>query len=128
LTVNLDAGGSTDPDAGDTLSYSWDLNNDNIFGDATTATTSVNFTTSGNKTVRVQVTDNHGASAIATTTISVAQPNLNAPDVFIDSPLSSALWKVGDVISFSGHASDVEDGALPPSAIGWQMILHQGAA
>src|SRR4029453_10446628 len=37
LTVNFDGSGSSDPDAGDTISYSWDLNGDGTFGDATVA-------------------------------------------------------------------------------------------
>ena len=37
LTVNFDGSGSSDPDAGDTISYSWDLNGDGTFGDSTVA-------------------------------------------------------------------------------------------
>jgi hypothetical protein len=31
---------------------------------------------------------------------------------------------VGDVIAFSGSASDAQDGALPASAFSWDLILH----
>ena len=37
LTVNFDGSGSSDPDAGDTITYSWDLNGDGTFGDSTVA-------------------------------------------------------------------------------------------
>src|SRR5215210_225621 len=33
----LDASASTDPDAGESLSFAWDLDNDNIFGEIGTA-------------------------------------------------------------------------------------------
>jgi hypothetical protein len=33
-------------------------------------------------------------------------------------------WKVGDQISFSGQATDPEDGTLPASALHWDVILH----
>src|SRR5439155_7498464 len=31
---------------------------------------------------------------------------------------------VGDTINFSGHATDPQDGTLPPSALAWTLILH----
>jgi hypothetical protein len=30
----------------------------------------------------------------------------------------------GDTISFSGHATDAEEGSLPPSALRWSLVLH----
>ncbi len=44
LAVAFNGSGSFDPDAGDGITaYSWDLNGDGIFGDATTATTSLHL-------------------------------------------------------------------------------------
>src|SRR4029453_6472983 len=37
---------------------------------------------------------------------------------------SSLTWIVGDTISFSGHASDSQDGAEPPARLSWSVILH----
>src|SRR4030095_9732520 len=34
------------------------------------------------------------------------------------------VWKVGDVTSFSGSATDPVDGQLPPSALTWNLVLH----
>jgi PKD repeat protein len=42
----------------------------------------------------------------------------------ITSPASSLTWKVGDLISFSGQATDAEDGTLPASDLSWSLILH----
>jgi plastocyanin len=73
--VALDATGSTDPDAGDTLTYQWDLDGDNAFELTTTGpTTSATFATAGAHAVRVQVVDDHGkASAPVSRTVDVTQ-------------------------------------------------------
>ena len=48
LAVSFDGRGSSDPDAGDTIaSWSWDLNGDGAFGDATGATATYTYTTPG---------------------------------------------------------------------------------
>ena len=45
--------------------------------------------------------------------------------VTIDSPSSAdPPWSVGDTISFSGTASDPEDGDLPASAYVWTLIMR----
>jgi glucose/arabinose dehydrogenase len=44
LNIIFDGTASNDPNAGDTLTYSWDLNGDGIFDDATTAQTSFQYT------------------------------------------------------------------------------------
>ena len=43
LAVNFDGSGSSDPNAGDTISYSWDLNGDGVFGDSTVAKPSFTY-------------------------------------------------------------------------------------
>jgi PKD repeat protein len=65
LTVNFDGSASSDPNAGDTISYSWDLNGDGTFGDATVATPSYTFPTAGTYSAVLKVTDNHGASTLS---------------------------------------------------------------
>jgi glucose/arabinose dehydrogenase len=46
------------------------------------------------------------------------------PTPIIDAPPSTLTWKVGDLISFSGHASDPEQGALPASSLSWTLLLQ----
>jgi glucose/arabinose dehydrogenase len=55
-----------------------------------------------------------------TTAASANQP----PVPVIDMPSSSLTWKVGDPISFSGHATDPENGALPASALSWTLLMQ----
>jgi hypothetical protein len=52
--VTLSASGSTDPN-GDVLRYSWDLNGDKTYGDATGAVQTRTFTSSGTFRVGVRV-------------------------------------------------------------------------
>ncbi len=47
----------------------------------------------------------------------------NPPTPTIDTPSSSFTWKVGDVINFSGSATDPEDGTLPASALTWVIRI-----
>jgi glucose/arabinose dehydrogenase len=46
------------------------------------------------------------------------------PTATIDSPSSTTTWKVGDNISFSGSATDQQDGALAASKLTWSLIMH----
>jgi glucose/arabinose dehydrogenase len=119
LTVTFDGTGSSDPNPGNTLTYSWDLNGDGNFGDATTAQTSFTYTVANLYTVQLKVTDNLGASNIASVSIEAG-----APTAVIDAPVASLLWQVGQTITFSGHATDASGAALPASAFSWNIILH----
>ena len=118
LTVQFTGSGSSDPD-GDPITYSWDLNGDGTYGDATTANPSFTYTTAGTRQVTLRVTDSRGASSVsAPVTITVGTAN-TVPTPVIDTPSASLTWAVGDPIGFSGHATDAQDGALPASALTW---------
>ena len=120
LTVTFDGRASSDPNAGNTLTYSWDLNGDGIFGDALTAQTSFTYTQAKLYNVKLKVTDNHGASNIASVSISGRE----LPTALIDTPAATLQWQVGQSIPFSGHATDPGQITLPPSAFSWEVILH----
>ena len=64
LTVSFDGTGSSDPE-GKPLTYSWDLNGDGTFGDATGPTASYTYTTAGVYHPSLRVTDDQGASDTA---------------------------------------------------------------
>ena len=120
LTVNFDGTGSSAPE-GKPLSYSWDLNGDGTFGDATASTASYTYTTAGVYHPSLRVTDDQGVSDTKSVTVTAGN---TAPIAVIDSPASSLTWKVGDTINFSGHGTDAQDGTLPASALSWSLIVH----
>jgi hypothetical protein len=48
----------------------------------------------------------------------------NPPTPTITSPTAGTLFRVGDVISFSGSATDTESGTLPPGSLEWIVTLQ----
>ena len=84
-TITLNGSG-TDPDQGDTLTYTWDLDNNGSFE---TAGQNPHFSAiglqPGSQTVTLQVCDNHGACTTASTTVNV----LTDLRIVTDSPLPS---------------------------------------
>jgi PKD repeat protein len=120
LTVAFDGSASSDPD-GDALTYAWDLDGDGATDDSTLPKPSTTYTSNGTYTVTLRVTDTKGASAVATVTIRVGN---TPPTATITTPAAGTTWKVGDVITFSGSATDAQDGTLPASALTWDLVLY----
>ena len=98
LTVSFDGTGSSDPDAGDALSFAWDLDGDGAFDDSGHQPT-YTYTNSGAFTATLRVTDPGGATSTDAVVISVGN---TLP------PLSSRRLppepsgRSGTSISFSG--------------------------
>jgi glucose/arabinose dehydrogenase len=118
LTVNFSSAGSLDPE-GDPLTFAW------TFGDGGTAALANpahTFASDGPYTVRLTVSDGT-VSSFATVGIRVGNP----PVPTISAPLDGVLFRAGDVIPFSGSATDPEDGVLPASGFTWNIdFLHEG--
>ena len=70
LTVAFDATGSSDPD-GDPLRYSWDLDGDGVYGDATSPTPTYTYAQDGQVNVGLKVTDSNGGVGTDSVTIPV---------------------------------------------------------
>lgn len=118
LVVELDASGSTDPDA-ELLTYAWDLDGDGAYDDASGVTTSVSFGTAGTHRVGLRVTDTLGASAATTLDIPVGAP----PTATIVTPAEGTLWTAGQEIPFSGTAAESDGTILPATAMTWQLVV-----
>ena len=64
-----------------------------------------------------------GGNPLAADYVWTFQTN-SAPVPVIDTPASSLTWEVGELVSFSGHATDPEQGTLPASALSWTLLLQ----
>jgi uncharacterized repeat protein (TIGR01451 family) len=121
LTVSFDDSGSSDPEGGP-LTYAWDLDGDGAFDDSTTVTPTCTYTQPGTYDARLRVTD---AQNLSTTSSPVMiSANNTPPTANIQTPATGTTWKVGDLISFSGSATDAQQGTLPASALSWELILQ----
>jgi len=121
LTVSFDGTGSTDPDAGDTLTYAWDLNGDGQYDDSTAAKPTWTYTSAATVTARLRVTDKGGLSA--TSSIVIGAGN-EPPHAQIDAPTTALHWAVGDTVSFSGGGSDSQDGKLGAASMTWALVMR----
>ena len=118
FTVNFSSAGSSDPE-GQPLTYSWD------FGDGSTSSAANpqhTYTAAGRYTVRLSVSDGNTSTLASPFTITAGSP----PVPTILTPADGSTFRGGDVISFSGSATDAEDGTLPPSAFTWEMDMLHG--
>jgi glucose/arabinose dehydrogenase/PKD repeat protein len=120
LTVHFDGSGSSDAD-NDPLTYSWDLDGDGSLGDSHAANPTWTYTAAGPVTVRLRVTDTHGA--FDTDSIQIT-PGDQPPVPTILTPSGSLHWTTGDLVSFTGKATAPEQGTLPAADLSWDIILH----
>jgi glucose/arabinose dehydrogenase len=120
LTVSFSGLDSKDPEGG-ALTYSWDLNGDGTYGDSTQPTASYTYTTNGTYTARLRVTDDAGLQDIETMSIVVGN---TAPTSVIDMPSETLRWRTGQSYTFSGHATDPEDGSIPAARLNWALVLN----
>jgi glucose/arabinose dehydrogenase len=90
---------------------------------ATTYTAPLTLT-AGTHAVRVEYYDDT-VDAVAKVSWQAATTTTNAPPTaVVDTPASTLTYAVGDSISFSGHATDAEDGTVPASSLTWTLIIH----
>ena len=119
LTVNFTGSGSTDPD-GSALSYAW------AFGDGGTsnAANPSHPYALGTFTATLTVTDPGGLTSSASVRIDSGN---TPPAVTIAAPLPNTLFKIGDVVSYSGSATDLQDGTVPTPTLQWKGLLFHGS-
>jgi glucose/arabinose dehydrogenase/PKD repeat protein len=117
LTISFSGAESSDPDS-DPITYDWD------FADGTAHSTDRApvhvYSNSGEFDAHLTVTDDKGASAIATVHVSVDN---TPPTATIQSPADGSEFLIGSQIDLRAIATDPEDGQLPDSSIQWQVSL-----
>ncbi|HEY0009927.1 MAG TPA: PA14 domain-containing protein, partial [Tepidisphaeraceae bacterium] len=70
---------------------------------------------------------NRAYETVPTGNLFVSGPSSNvAPTASVLTPPGSANWAVGETISFSGSATDPEDGVLPSTSFSWSLVLIHG--
>ncbi|MBO2008745.1 PQQ-dependent sugar dehydrogenase [Hymenobacter negativus] len=116
-TFSVAAAGSTP------LSYQWQKNGVNIAGATGTSYTIASVVAADAGQYRAVVTNSVGTATSTAATLTVTAPN-TAPTAQILTPASGTTYVAGTTISFSGSATDAEDGPLPASAFVWQVDLH----
>lgn len=108
------------------LSYQWQKNGVNIAG-ATSATYTISSVqTSHAGQYRAIVTNAYGSATSRAATLTVTAYNAK-PVASIMTPAANATYAAGTTISFSGNATDPEDGTLPASAFSWIVDFHHDA-
>jgi glucose/arabinose dehydrogenase/PKD repeat protein len=126
LTVAFDGSGSSDPDAGDTLtSYTWKFGDGSPTRTTTTPTISHEYSTKGTYIASLRVKDNHGLLSEAAK-VRIYAGN-TAPTPVIESPSADMLFSVGQQITLRGSATDREDGQLPDGSLEWEVLQHHTA-
>lgn len=116
LLVSFSSAGSVDPE-GQPLSYSW------TFGDGTTSTLANpthTYTAPGLYSARLSVSD--GVNTTMANALTVAVGTL--PVGVIAAPANGATFRAGEVITFSGSATDAEDGPLAAASMTWTVLFH----
>ncbi|MGA5305900.1 PQQ-dependent sugar dehydrogenase [Nucisporomicrobium flavum] len=116
LTVGFSSSGSSDPEGG-ALTYAWN------FGDGSTSTAanpSHTYSSNGERTVTLTVTDPAGLTASASVTITVGN---TAPTVTLTTPADGALFTFGDAVPYTISVSDPEDGTIDCSRVKLTYLL-----
>ncbi|MER6622828.1 lectin [Streptomyces sp. NPDC000931] len=116
LTVGFSSAGSSDPDGG-ALTHAW------TFGDGATSTAadpSHTYTTNGQYTATLKVTDPTGKSATASVQITVGN---TAPTVRLDTPADGRIHDFGDAIPFKVTVTDPEDGTIDCAKVKVTFII-----
>jgi PKD repeat protein len=103
-TVSFDASGSSDSD-GSVVEYRWDFDDDGT-ADATGRTPSHSFASCGKHTVTLTVTDDDGATATVSKTVSVNCPPSASYEYTPTEP------NVDETVTFDGSASSDSDGSI----------------
>ncbi|WP_343073359.1 PQQ-dependent sugar dehydrogenase [Pyxidicoccus fallax] len=121
LHVRFSSAGSNDPD-GDPLQYTWDFGDGSAPSDL--AHPEHTYSTAGVYMARLSVSDGRGGVHSAMVRISVGN---SAPVVTLTAPSPSYRFRVGDVVTYAGSATDAEDGPIPDARLSWTITLHHCA-
>ena len=105
------------------LAYRWQRNGVDIPGATSSSYTIAPATLADSgATFRCIVTNVDGSATSDAATLTVVANT--APSATITSPLAGTTYRAGDTISFSGSATDVQDGTLGGDRFAWEVVFH----
>jgi chitodextrinase len=119
LQVFFSSQGSSAPGGGQ-LTYLWD------FGDGSTSAQANpvhTYATGGVTTFVATLTVTTTTNAKASSTVKVTVGSL-PPVPTIALPADGTVFLPGQIVTYQGSANDPDQGALPPSALHWDVLLH----
>jgi glucose/arabinose dehydrogenase/type 1 glutamine amidotransferase/PKD repeat protein len=119
LTVAFSSAGSSDPDAGQTISFGWDFTSNGSI-DSTAPNPSFTYTANGDYTARLVVTDSTNRSSVVNVPITVGN---TAPTVTLTSPLDGQIFDFGATFNYSATVTDPEDGTIDCQTVTTQPAL-----
>jgi large repetitive protein len=119
--VAFSATGSSDGD-GTITTYEWDFDFDGttFTVDATGPSPNHTYATAGNRTIRLRVTDNDGATAVTNRALRVNAPPTPAFTFAGANPVTPTVPDVGETVNFSATAT-TDDQSVPASGFDWEF-------
>ncbi|WP_220182732.1 ThuA domain-containing protein [Sphaerisporangium album] len=112
LTVDFDSAGSYDPD-GDPIEFAWDFDGDGTF-DATGPKASHAYSSAGQVTAQLKVTDVTGKEGFANVLITSGN---TAPTVTIETPPNGSVIEFGQNVPYKVKVTDPEDTTIDCSKV-----------
>ena len=104
------------------LRYQWQRNSVNITGATAQDYTIASVRASDQASFRAVVRNDFG-NALSNAAVLTVTAN-RAPTAAMSQPATGALYSAGNVITYTGTATDPEDGTLPASAFIWKVDFH----
>jgi glucose/arabinose dehydrogenase len=124
---NVDASLTVSPQGSYPFTFQWYADDQEVEGETSATLTIPASKIDENVAYRVRISNEFGA--VLSNEAYASSTNDAAPTAKILSPLASARFRIGDVVSFVGQGLDDEaaGGVLPLSALRWQLdLLHNG--
>ena len=119
LTVVFDPAGTTDED-GPELTWAWDFDGDGTTDSTQAGPVSHTYTTVGQFSAKLSVTDPTGLTGSASVVVNVGN---TAPVVTLNAPLDGSVFSFGDQVPFSVTVVDPEDQPVDCSKVVVEYIL-----
>lgn len=105
------------------LHYQW-LRNGVAISDATASAYTIQSTTAADDGALISATVTNDFGSVTSNAATLTVLTTGTPTATISSPIAGTLYRGGQTFTFSGSATDPEDGNLPASAFTWRVDFH----